>query len=146
MRPAAPGRREVLKAGAAVALTVFAQPARAAPPEPSAITPALVAAAAREGALTFYTAMDLPVAEVLAKAFETKYSGISVQVERSGSERNFQRIAQEMASNIFACDVINSADAAHFIVWKRNGWLVPHLPEDVARHFPVAHYDADGGV
>lgn len=144
MGPAAPGRREVLKGAAATVLTVLAQPARAALPEPSAITPALVAEAAKEGKLTFYTAMDLPVAEALAKAFETKYSGISVQVERSGSERNFQRIAQEMASSIFACDVVNSADAAHFIVWKRNGWLAPYLPEDVARHFPHAYYDADG--
>jgi iron(III) transport system substrate-binding protein len=144
MGPAAPGRREVLKGAAAAALTVLAQPVCAALPEPSAVAPALVAAAAKEGKLTFYTAMDLPVAEVLAKAFETKYSGMSVQVERSGSERNFQRIAQEMASNIFACDVVNSADAAHFIVWKRNGWLSPYVPEDVARHFPPAYYDADG--
>jgi ABC-type Fe3+ transport system substrate-binding protein len=125
-------------------LTVAAEPSRAAAPERSVITPELVAAAVKEGKLAFYTAMDLPVAEVLAKAFEAKYAGVSVRVERSGSERIFQRIAQEMSSNIFACDVINSADAAHFIAWKRKGWLVPHLPEDVARYFPAEYYDPDG--
>ena len=60
-----------------------------------------------------------------------------MRVERSGAERVFQRIAQEMESNIHAVDVVNSADAAHFIVWKRNGWLAPYLPEEVAQHFPA---------
>ena len=61
-----------------------------------------------------------------------------MRVERSGAERVFQRIAQEMASNINAVDVVNTADAAHFIVWKRNGWLAPYVPEDVAQHYPSA--------
>jgi iron(III) transport system substrate-binding protein len=56
----------------------------------------------------------------------------------------FQRVAQEQASNIHAVDVINSADGAHFIVWKRNGWLAPYVPEEVAQHFPAEHRDADG--
>ena len=34
--------------------------------------------------------------------------------------------------------------ASHFIVWKREGWLAPYLPEDVARHFPRDYYDPDG--
>ncbi len=37
-----------------------------------------------------------------------------------------------------------ASDAAHFIVWKRNGWLEPYLPEDVARHFPAQYRDPDG--
>ena len=49
--------------------------------------------------------MDLPVGEKLGKAFEADYPGISVQIERSGSERLFQRIDQEFASNIRAVDV-----------------------------------------
>jgi iron(III) transport system substrate-binding protein len=137
-------RRTILQSTAAFAATVFAQPLRAAAPAAEPITDALVAAARKEGRLAFYTAMDLAVAEKLAKAFEAKYSGIAVRVERSGSERVFQRVAQEQASNIHAVDVINSADAAHFIVWKRNNWLAPYLPEEVAQHFPAEHRDADG--
>src|SRR6267143_2259678 len=141
-------RRDVLKASAgacaAAGVTLLAAPVRAQAPAAHAITPELVAAAKKEGKVAFYTAMDLPVAEKLAKAFEAKFSGVAVRVERSGSERVFQRIAQEMASNIHACDVMNSADAAHFIVFKRNGWLAPYLPEEVAKHFPAQHRDPDG--
>jgi iron(III) transport system substrate-binding protein len=88
--------------------------------------------------------VDLPLSEKVGKAFETKYPGISVRVERSGAERVFQRIGQEAASNIRACDVVNSSDAAHMIVWKRDGWLAPYVPEDVAKFYPAEHKDADG--
>ena len=124
-------RRTILQGAAAV----FASPLRAAAPAAEPVTDALVMAARKEGKLAFYTAMDLAVAEKLAKAFEAAYAGIAVRVERSGSERVFQRVAQEQASNIHAVDVINSADGAHFIVWKRNGWLAPYLPDEVARFF-----------
>jgi iron(III) transport system substrate-binding protein len=56
----------------------------------------------------------------------------------------FSRIAQEYSSRIYACDVVNSSDAAHFIVWKRDGLLAPYVPEDVAKHYPVEHKDPDG--
>src|SRR6195256_6000771 len=137
-------RRDVLKSSAALAATTFATPLKAAAPEPSGITPALIDAAKKEGKLAFYTAMDLPVAEKLAKTFEAKFPGIAVRVERSGAERVFQRIGQEQSSGIHAVDVVNSADASHFIVWKRNGWLAPYLPEEVAKYFPADHFDPDG--
>ena len=88
--------------------------------------------------------MDLPVGEKLGKAYEAAYPGISVQIERSGSERLFQRIDQEFASNIRAADIVNSADASHFIPWKKNGWLMPFMPEDVAKYFPENYRDGDG--
>jgi iron(III) transport system substrate-binding protein len=67
-----------------------------------------------------------------------------VRLERSGSERNFQRISQEQASRIFAVDLVDSADAAHFVVWKREGLLAPYVPQEVAQHFPAEHRDLDG--
>lgn len=126
-------------AGPALATRVVAQA-----PAAEALTPALVQAATKEGKVAFYTAMDLPIAERFARTFEQRYAGISVRVERSGSERIYQRIEQERGSNIQAVDVVNSADAAHFIAWKRKDWLAPYLPEEVARHFPPAFRDADG--
>jgi iron(III) transport system substrate-binding protein len=146
MRPRSFSRRQVLKAAGAAAVAGSFPAARvlaAAPPAVS-ITPELVAAATKEGKLNFYTAMDLPVAEKLAKAFEAKYPGIAVRVERSGSERLFQRIAQEMGSNIRNCDISNTSDAAHVIVWKRNGWLAPFVPSDVAAHWQPHYKDTDG--
>jgi iron(III) transport system substrate-binding protein len=137
-------RRAVLKGSTALAATLFAAPSRAQAPPAEAITPQLVEAAAREGKVVVYSSMDLPVGEKLGKAFEAAYPGISVQIERSGSERLFQRIDQEFASNIHAADVINSSDASHFIPWKKNGWLAPFVPEDVARFFPENYRDPDG--
>ena len=138
-------RRDILKASSALALgTVFASPTRAAAPEPVAITPALVEAALREGKVVLYSSMDLPVGEKLGKAFEAKYPGIAVQIERSGSERLFQRVAQEFGSNIHAADVINSSDASHFITWKKNGWMAPFVSEDIALHFRPEFRDPDG--
>ena len=130
-------RRDVIKGSAALALgSVFASPVRAQAPAPVAITPALVEAAKKEAKVIFYSSMDLPVGEKLGKAFEAAYPGISVQIERSGSERLFQRVDQEFSSNIRAADIINTSDASHIITWKKNGWLMPFVSEDIARHFP----------
>jgi len=145
MRKARFSRRDVLKGTTALAVgTVFAEPLRAAAPAPAAITPALIEAATKEGKVAFYTAMDLQFAQRLGKAFEAKFPGITARVERSGAERIFTRIAQEYAANIHAVDVVNTADQAHCIVWKKNGWLAPYLPEDVAKHFDKKYYDPDG--
>jgi iron(III) transport system substrate-binding protein len=40
--------------------------------------------------------------------------------------------------------VAQSSDAAHYIAWKREGVLTACVPEDVAKHFPAQHKDADG--
>jgi len=145
MRQLRPSRREIIKGSAALALgTVFASPLRAAAPPAEAVTPALIEAAKKEGKVVLYSAMDLPVGEKLGRAFEAAYPGIEIQIERSGSERLFQRVAQEFSSNIHACDVINSSDAAHFIPWKKSGWLMPFVSEDVAQYFPEQFRDPDG--
>ena len=138
-------RRDALKARTALAVTsVFATPIRAAAPPAEAVTPALIAAAKKEGRVVHYTSVDLPLAERVAKSFEAKYPGIAVRVERTGAERVFTRIAQERSSNIHTCDVVQSSDAAHFVVWKRDGMLAPYLPEEVAKHYPPEHKDPDG--
>ncbi len=138
-------RREVLGASTALAAgALFAEPLKAAAPPPATVTPSLIEAARREGNVSFYSALELNVAERLGKAFEAKYPGIAVRVERSGAERIFQRIAQEQASRINAVDVANSTDPAHYLDWKKSDWLAPYLPEDVARHFPADQVDADG--
>ena len=138
-------RRDVLKAGTALtATTLFAEPIRAAAPPAEAVTPALITAAKKEGKVIHYTSVDLPLAEKVAKSFEAKYPGIAVRVERTGAERVFTRIAQERGSNIHACDVVQSSDAAHFVVWKRDSILEAYVPEEVAQHYPPEHRDPDG--
>src|SRR5262249_40512131 len=80
-------RREILKGSSALAIATFASPIKAAAPEPTVVTPQLIEAAKKEGKVIYYTSVDLPLAERVAKAFEAKYPGIEVRVERSGAER-----------------------------------------------------------
>src|SRR5437762_8040948 len=138
-------RRDLLKGtGALPAGGAFSTRVMADAPSAEPVTPTLIAAAKKEGQVIYYTSTDLPVAEKLAKAFEAKYPGIAVHVERTGAERVFQRIGQEYSSNIHAVDVVNSSDAAHFIVWKRDGILASYVPEEVAKFYPAEHKDVDG--
>ena len=137
-------RRNLLKGAAALAAGLSSTRVLAQAPAASAVTPALIEAAKKEGKVVYYTSIDLPIAEKIAKAFEAKYSGITVRVERTGAERVFQRIGQEYSSRIYAVDVVNSSDAAHFIVWKRDGILAPYVPEDVAQHYRPEHKDPGG--
>ena len=138
-------RRGVLIGSSAlVAGAAFSTKVMSAAPPASAVTPQLIEAAKKEGKVVWYTSVDLPLAEKIAKSFEAKYPGVAVRVERTGAERVFQRIGQEYGSNIHAVDVANSSDAAHFIVWKNKGMLEAYLPEDVAKFYPVEHKDPDG--
>src|ERR1700761_7610558 len=140
-----PSRRDILKGSTALALgTVFAAPARAEAPAAEAITPALIEAAKKEGKVVWYTSIDLGVAEKIAASFKAKFPGVEVQTERTGAERVFQRIGQEYASNVHAVDVVNSSDAAHLLAWKKQGILLPYVPEDVAKYYKPEHRDPDG--
>ena len=78
-------------------------PAARGPPEPSAITPALIEAAKKEGKVRLLH-RDRPAVRgaVARKHSRRKFPGIAVRVERTGAERLFQRIGQEYASRIYA--------------------------------------------
>ena len=81
-------RRQLLHGAAGTgAMLAIGGRAGAAAPAPAKVTPELIEAARKEGKAVWYTAVDLPVAERMAKAFESKYPGIAVRVERSGGER-----------------------------------------------------------
>jgi iron(III) transport system substrate-binding protein len=133
-------RRTVL----AALLLGSAGAALAQAPAPYDITPDLIEAAKKEGKVVWYTATDVQVSEKAASAFEAKYPGIKVQVERSGSERVFQRISQEYGSKIHNADVIETSDAVHFLLFKKNGWLQAAVPGDVAKSWPKEVRDPDG--
>jgi iron(III) transport system substrate-binding protein len=137
-------RNLLIGTGALAAGNAFSTAVLSAAPPASAVTPQLIEAAKKEGKVIWYTSIDLPLAEKIAKSFEAKYPGIAVRVERSGAERVFQRIGQEYASNIHAVDCANSSDAAHFIIWKNQNMLEAYVPEDVSKFYPAEHKDADG--
>src|SRR5437763_2630256 len=138
-------RRDVLKTPTALAAgALFAEPARAAAPPRAAVTPELIEAARNEGNVSYYSALELNVAKRLGKAFEAKYPGITVHVERSGGERIEQPVAQDPATGLHAVDVANSTDPAHYLDWKAKDWLAPYLSDDAAKYFPADQFDPDG--
>jgi iron(III) transport system substrate-binding protein len=102
-------RRAFFKNSAAFWLAAFASPTRAAAPPAVAITPALIAAAKKEGGMVWYTSVDLQLAEKVGGAFEQKFSGVSARVERAGGERIFSRLAQEYATGIHVADAVSTA-------------------------------------
>jgi iron(III) transport system substrate-binding protein len=119
-----PSRRDILKSAAALPF-VYAAPLRAAAPRAEAITPLLIAAATKEGQLTWHTSADLQLAEEAGKIFEQKVFGIRVRVERVGGERIFSRIAQEYSPGLHVADAVSTGDAAQFLAWKRQRMLAP---------------------
>ena len=123
-------RRRVVLA-APIGLTA-ARVARAANPEPAALTDALIEAAKKEGKIAWYTADDLVLATRVSKAFEAKY-GITVQLERSGAERIYQRIAQEYGSGVSEADVASTSDIGHTVSWKEKGWSTSYIPAETAK-------------
>jgi len=106
-------------------------------------TPAMLAAAEKEGKVVWYASVDVKVAEGIKKAFVAAYPKIGVDVERAGSERVYQRINQEHQSGIRNVDVVNSSDASHFLFWKQQGWLASHTPPDALK-FAAQYRDPDG--
>lgn len=106
-------------------------------------TAAMIAAAVKEGKVVWYSSVDVKVAEAVAKAFRAEYPDVKIEVERSGSERVFQRINQEYQSNIKNVDVVNSSDASHFIYWKQQKLLAAHTPPDVKR-YAAQYKDPEG--
>ena len=74
MRNPTHSRRDVLKASAAMAAgAVFAEPLKAATAEPSAVTPALIEAARKEGKISFYTALELPMGGAKASGIGSRH-------------------------------------------------------------------------
>ncbi|MGB7258331.1 MAG: extracellular solute-binding protein [Pseudolabrys sp.] len=138
-------RRKLLIGSSALAAgSAFSTYVSAAAPPAGAVTPALIEAAKKEGKVVWYTSVDTKLAQQIGKSFEAKYPGVACAVERTGAERVLQRIGQEYSANVHAVDVVNSSDASHLIIWKRQGLLEAYVPEDVAKFYPAEHKDPDG--
>jgi iron(III) transport system substrate-binding protein len=95
---------------------------------PAAAQDARVDAARKDGKVVWYTSLALPSAEKVAKLFETKYSGIKVEVHRTGSQRILQRVMQELQANIKNVDVIHTSDAGHYVLLKDKKLLMKYSP------------------
>ena len=124
-------------------MTVSALAVAVAAALPAAAQKPDVAAAEKEGKVVWYTSVDVKVAENIAQEFRQKYPKIDVEVERSGSERVFQRENEEHQSGIKHADLVNTSDSTHFITWKKEGMLAKYVPAGV-EHMPKEYRDPDG--
>ena len=104
---------------------------------------AMIQAARKEGTVLWYTSLALPSSTAIAHAFKTKYTGIDVEVHRTGSERVLQRVMQEAAAGIKNADLIHTSDAGHFELLKGKGMLLKHTPQGVS-NFPEGFKDKSG--
>jgi iron(III) transport system substrate-binding protein len=104
---------------------------------------ALIQAARKEGSVLWYTSLALPSSTAIAHAFKTKYTGIDVEVHRTGSQRVLQRFMQEATAGIKNGDVIHTSDAGHFELLKDKNMLLKFAPRGVEA-FPAGFKDKDG--
>lgn len=104
---------------------------------------ALFQAARKEGTVVWYTSLALPSSTAIAHAFKTKYTGIDVEVHRTGSQRVLQRVMQEASAGIKNVDVIHTSDAGHFVLMKDKGMLLKYTPRGT-EPFPAGFKDKDG--
>ena len=104
---------------------------------------ALFQAARKEGSVVWYTSLALPSSTAIAHAFKQKYTGIDVEVHRTGSQRVLQRFMQESASGIKNGDIVHTSDAGNFELLKDKGMLLKFTPQGVAP-FPDGFKDKAG--
>jgi iron(III) transport system substrate-binding protein len=111
------------------ALLAFA-PAGAGPAQ--AFTPDAVdlAAAKREGVVSWYTSTPVATAQKIANLFQAE-TGIKVQLFRSGGTAVLTRFMQEVDAKRIAADVLTISDPAAASALIKRDLLVPFRP----RHF-----------
>jgi iron(III) transport system substrate-binding protein len=102
----------------------------------SAQTPAFtpdpvdLAAARKEGGVTWYTSTPIGTAQKIANMFQAE-TGIKVELFRSGGSAVLRRFMQEMDAKRVIADVMTISDPAEVLTLIKRDLLVPFRP----RHF-----------
>lgn len=110
---------------------------------PGTLTNDLLANAKKEGKVTFYTTDDEALATQLAKGFQAANPGIEVVLVRAGAETLLKRITDEQKAGQWQADVLTTNDLRSLVMFRRNGWLMPYIPDPV-RRWPEPARDAAG--
>jgi iron(III) transport system substrate-binding protein len=90
---------------------------------------ALVAAARKEGSLTFYASFSDKELTALAKAFDVKYPGIKVNVLQSSVDKLTSRLVVEQKAQKYNADLFQG-DASYANQLIAAGALQPYSPSD----------------
>lgn len=115
-------------AAACVAALALAAPARAQTPAfvPDAVD---LAAAKKEGAVTWYTSTPIAAAQKIASLFQAE-TGIKVELFRSGGSAVLRRFLQEMDARRVIADVLTISDPAAAGALIKRDLLVPFRPRN----------------
>jgi iron(III) transport system substrate-binding protein len=112
--------------------------------EPAALTPdkADMAAAKREGTVTWYTSTPVEAAQKIGKLFEDQ-TGLKVQLFRSGGSAVLRRFQQEIDAKKTVADVLTVSDSAAMSTLIKRDLLVPFRPKNFEK-VPAEAKDAQG--
>ena len=88
-----------------------------------------MAAAKKEGKVTWYTSTPIKTAQKIVEAFE-KQTGIHVELFRSGGSAILRRFMQEHTSGLNAADVMTTSDPANSNKLAAQGVFVPFKPDN----------------
>ncbi len=125
-------RRSVLT-GLAGAAASWALPAAA---EEDFGSKDLIAAAEKEGSLTYYTANFAEVEQEVIKAFNKRFPKIKVAMVRAPGGQLIQRIKTEAAAGKLAADVVNHSDRG--LMLELNDLFQDYSPPNAADYRPDA--------
>ena len=110
------------------------------------VTPALIEAARKEGAVTWYIAqVDTATAEEMGRAFTAKYPGVSVSVIRTTGQVAYERLLQDLKNNAPQCDVFSSTDISQYPALRRRNALAEYVPAGAATLLPPFQAASDPG-
>ena len=104
--------------------------------------PVDLAAAKREGAVTWYTSTPVATAQKIANLFQAE-TGIKVELFRSGGSAVLRRFMQEAEARRAAADVLTISDPAAASALIKRDLLVPFRPANFDK-VPGAVKDAQG--
>jgi iron(III) transport system substrate-binding protein len=104
----------------------------------------LYAAAKKEGKVVWWTGhYTQAAAEKIAGSFKQKYPGIDVEILRQTGQVLYQRLTQDLKSNVHQVDVFASTDEAHMTSLKKQNALAQFVPADIDK-IPKEYKHLDG--
>src|SRR5271156_4505298 len=110
------------------------------------VTPELVAAAQKEGSVTWYIAqVDTETAEAMGRAFTAKYPDVTVSVIRTTGQVAYERLLQDLKNGAPQCDVFSSTDISQYPALKKRGALANYVPAGAATLLPAFQKVSDPG-
>jgi iron(III) transport system substrate-binding protein len=100
---------------------------------------AIEEAARKEAPMTWYVSLySQAVAEKAATAFGQKYPGLKVIPVRSTTGGSFQRLTQDLKSNVAVASVFSTTGlGGHYQILERDGRLAEYVPENAAKLSPT---------